>query len=104
MVLEIAQIEIRPGSAVPFEAAVCQAAPKIAASKGCRGITLHRSVENPDRYRLLVRWETVENHVIDFVASEAMSIVGALMVPFFAGEPSVEHLREVDLGGAGVVK
>ena len=30
---------------------------------------LQRSIEKPSRYRLFVKWETVENHTVDFRGS-----------------------------------
>ena len=49
-----------------FEAGVKSAAPLFKRAKGCSGMTLQRSHENPQRYRLFVQWETLENHTKDF--------------------------------------
>ena len=54
MVLEIAQIDIKPGMEAEFEAGVAKAAPIFKRAKGCTGMELHRSVEKPSRYRLFV--------------------------------------------------
>jgi heme-degrading monooxygenase HmoA len=66
MILEIAQIEIKPGMEAEFEAGVKKAVPAFQSGKGCRGLTLQRSIEKPQRYRLFVHWDTVENHTVDF--------------------------------------
>jgi heme-degrading monooxygenase HmoA len=68
MVLEIAQIDIKPGLEAEFEAGVKKEAPIFKRARGCKGMELQRSVEKPQRYRLFVKWDTVENHTIDFRA------------------------------------
>ena len=69
MFLEIAQVDIKPGLESEFEAGVAKAAPYFQRAKGCRAMSLQRSVENPSRYRLFLTWETVENHTVDFRGS-----------------------------------
>src|SRR5215467_14811803 len=69
MVLEIAQINVTPGLEAEFEAGVAKAAPVFQRAKGCKGMTLQRSIEKPERYRLFVQWETLENHIVDFRGS-----------------------------------
>jgi quinol monooxygenase YgiN len=95
VITEIAQIEIRPGREEEFEAAVTQALPLFLAADGCDGVDLHRSVEHPTRYRLMVRWETVEHHTVAFRASEGFTRWRALVGPHFAAPPQVEHVRSV---------
>ena len=63
MVLEHALIDIRPGTAEAFEAALAEARLVIAASPGFVSLRLHRGVEAPDRYLLLVEWETLDDHL-----------------------------------------
>jgi heme-degrading monooxygenase HmoA len=53
MVLEIAQIDVKPGMEAEFEAGVAKAAPLFRRAKGCTAMVLQRSVERPSRYRLL---------------------------------------------------
>jgi heme-degrading monooxygenase HmoA len=47
MVLEIAQIDIKPGQESAFEAGVAKAAPLFQRAKGCKAMSLNRSVEKP---------------------------------------------------------
>jgi heme-degrading monooxygenase HmoA len=95
MVTEIAQIEIKPGNEQDFEAAVAKARAVFGRSKGFRGFELHRSIEKPQRYRLLVKWETLENHTVDFRGSENFTEWRGLVGQFFAAPPEVEHTRKV---------
>jgi heme-degrading monooxygenase HmoA len=64
-VLEIAQSEIKPGMEQELEAGARKAVPLLRRAKGCTSMKLLRSVEKPSRYRLFVRWATLENHTVD---------------------------------------
>ena len=97
-VLEIADIEVPPGSEAAFEAAVAEAAPLFRDSPGCRSMTLHRSIESPSWYRLVVGWESVEAHTETFRNSERFQQWRALVGPFFASPPKVEHYRRAVTG------
>jgi heme-degrading monooxygenase HmoA len=98
MVLEIAQIEVKPGMEAEFEAGVAKAAPVFARAKGCTGMALQRSTEKPARYRLFVKWETVENHTVDFRGSADFAEWRKLVGHCFATPPEVEHVHEVVKG------
>ena len=54
MILEIAQIDVKPGSEAEFEAGIERASAIFEAAKGCRSFEVRRSVEKPQRYRLLI--------------------------------------------------
>jgi heme-degrading monooxygenase HmoA len=98
MILEIAQIEIKPGLEAEFEAGVGKAAPLFKRARGCRGMNLQRSIEKPARYRLIVTWETLENHTVDFRGSEDFQAWRKLVGHCFVAPPEVEHTREVVAG------
>ena len=70
MITEIAQIDVKPGTEKDFEAAVAKARPLFLRAKGGKGFELHKSIEKPSRYRLMAKWETLENHTVDFRGSE----------------------------------
>ena len=95
MVTEIAQIEVKPGMESEFEAGVQKAKPIFLRSKGCKGVSLVRSIEKPQRYRLMVQWETVENHTVDFRNSENFKAWRECVQHCFAGTPEVEHVNTV---------
>ena len=98
MILEIAQIDVKPGTEKEFEAGVNKAAPLFKRAKGCRGLSLQRSVEKPERYRLFVKWDTVENHTVDFRGSADFQEWRKLVGHCFASPPEVEHVREAVSG------
>jgi len=98
MITEIAQIEVKPGMESEFEAGVKKAAPVFQRAKGCHGLELQRSVEKPSRYRLVVSWETLENHTVDFRNSGDFQEWRKLVGHCFASPPEVEHVRQVVKG------
>lgn len=95
MITEIAQIDVKPGTEAEFEAAVGKARAIFGRAKGCHGFELHRSIEKPQRYRLVVKWATLENHTVDFRGSEDFTQWRGLVGSFFAAPPEVEHTETV---------
>ena len=67
----------------------------IASAKGFRGYKVNRGVESPERYLLTIYWETLENHTVDFRQSPAFAQWRAIVGPFFAAPPVVEHFELV---------
>jgi quinol monooxygenase YgiN len=98
MVLEIAQIDVKPGMEAEFEAGVAKAAPLFRRAKGCSGMVLQRSAEKPQRYRLFVTWATIENHTVDFRGSADFAEWRKLVGHCFASPPEVEHVQEIFRG------
>jgi heme-degrading monooxygenase HmoA len=95
MILEIARIDVKIGMAKEFEAGVGKAAPIFARAKGCHGMELQRSIERPSRYLLLVKWQTVESHTVDFRGSEDFKVWRQLVGHCFEAPPEVEHTQLV---------
>ena len=96
MVLEHALIAVRPGSQEEFEAAITEARKVISAASGFRSFSLRRGVESPDRYLLLVEWESVEAHNVGFRESPAFAEWRSHIAPFFDGQPQVDHYAPLD--------
>jgi len=95
MVWEIAQIDVTPGDEAAFEAAVEKAVPLFKSSRGCKGMQLQRGVEKPSRYRLVIDWETLENHTVDFRGSENFQQWRQLVGRYFDTPPIVEHFHRI---------
>ena len=94
MILELADIRIQPGQQAAFDAAIQRGIDTvISKSKGFRGYSIHKGIENPERYVLQISWETLENHTVDFRESSAFAEWRALVGPFFAVPPQVEHFN-----------
>lgn len=95
MILEIAQIEVKPGFEPDFESAVGKAREAFQRTEGFISFELHRSIEKPQRYRLLAKWATLDSHVVNFRNSENFATWRALVSPYFAAPPEVEHTQVV---------
>jgi heme-degrading monooxygenase HmoA len=92
MILEIADIRIQPGKQVEFDAAIQRAiATVITQAKGFRGYKVQKGIETPERYVLMIFWDTLENHTVDFRQSQAFVEWRAIVGPYFAAPPTVEH-------------
>jgi heme-degrading monooxygenase HmoA len=91
MILEVARLVVKSGMDKEFEAGVATAAPLFARAKGCKGMELQRSVERANNYLLLVKWQTLENHTVDFRGSEDFKQWRALVGHCFAAPPDVDH-------------
>ena len=98
MITEIAQIDVKPGMESEFESGVKNAAPLFKRAKGCHGMEIQRSIEKPQRYRLIVKWETVENHTVDFRNSPDFQEWRKHVGHCFAQPPEVEHTAQAVLG------
>jgi hypothetical protein len=53
------------------------------------------TIEKPQRYRLMIQWETLENHTVDFRGSDNWKAWRELVSHCFAGTPEVEHTNTV---------
>jgi heme-degrading monooxygenase HmoA len=93
MVTEHALITVDPDRAGDFETAFDQARKVIGAAAGFGGLRLLRGIESPGTYLLLVEWETLEHHTVGFRESAAFGEWRALVGPFFAAPPVVEHFE-----------
>ncbi|MBU3622991.1 antibiotic biosynthesis monooxygenase [Polynucleobacter sp. AP-Latsch-80-C2] len=96
MILEHCDIEIDPQKSPAFEEAIIRGVETVIAhSKGFRGYKVNHSVESPERYVLLIYWETIENHTVDFRGSAAFADWRAIVGPYFVKPPMVEHMTLV---------
>jgi len=92
MILELADIRIQPGQQAAFDEAVQRAISTVLSkAKGFGGCTIQHGVESPERYLVQISWETLENHTVDFRGSPAFAEWRAIVGPYFAGPPTVEH-------------
>jgi heme-degrading monooxygenase HmoA len=101
VILESAILDVRPSRTVEFEAAFATAQRIIVSSEGYISHELHRCVENPNRYLLLVRWRSLEDHVVGFRQSAPYQEWKRLLHHFYDPFPSVEHYALVAHGNPG---
>jgi heme-degrading monooxygenase HmoA len=95
MIVEFAQLTIRPGSESEFETVFSNAVKVLGGSRGYLSHELRRSVETPNRYALIVQWQTLEDHTVGFRGSPAFTQWRALVGPYFESPPAVEHFEAV---------
>lgn len=95
MILEHALLRITPGHEGDFEAAFAEARTVIAEAPGFRGLELWRGIEETSDYRLLVRWDSVDDHMEGFRGSALYARWSELLRPHFAAPPAVGHAAPV---------
>lgn len=93
MIYEVADLEVAPDAAQEFEAAVALAVPHFRNANGCHSFRLERSVDRPGRYRLVVKWDSVDAHMVDFRGSPGFAAWRALTSRFFVSPPMVDHVE-----------
>ena len=96
MILEAAFLQVRPGTGDEFEAAFRQASPIISSMPGYLEHELHRCLEVPGKYLLLVRWQRLEDHTVGFRGSPSYQEWRALLHHFYDPFPTVEHFVGID--------
>ncbi len=96
MILEIADFRIHPGQGEAFDKAICRGVETVIRhARGFRSHRIVRGIESPERWVLMIWWETLENHTVDFRGSAAFAEWRAIVGPFFAALPAVEHFEAV---------
>ncbi|MDE2430315.1 MAG: antibiotic biosynthesis monooxygenase [Burkholderiales bacterium] len=94
MILELADIRIQAGQQAEFDEAIQRGLNEvISQAKGFCGYKINKGIESPERYVLMIFWETLENHTIDFRESPAFIQWRAIVGPYFAAPPVVEHFH-----------
>jgi heme-degrading monooxygenase HmoA len=96
MILELADIRILPGQNAAFEAAIQRGLSTVASqAKGFKGAKVNRGVESRERYILQIFWDTLEDHTVGFRQGPLFAQWRAIVGPFFAAPPVVEHFELV---------
>ena len=96
MILELVDIRIPPGKQAEFDDAIVRGVTTvISRSPGFRGFKVNRGVESPERYVLMIFWDTLEDHTVRFRGSELFNQWRAIVGPYFAQPPQVEHFELV---------
>lgn len=100
MILELADIRILPGRQADFDAAILRGLTTVVSqARGFRGFKVNKGIESPERYVLQIFWDTLENHTVDFRGGELFTQWRAIVGPFFAQPPVVEHFELLGKSG-----
>ena len=97
MILEVAILDIKPNMAAEFETAFKTASAIISSMPGYISHELQRCIENTNRYILLVRWQSLEDHTVGFRESPDYQKWRALLHHFYDPFPTVEHYEVISL-------
>ncbi len=101
MILEIADILIQPGRQAAFELALKKGfADVFPQARGFRGHEIHHGLETPERYVLMLHWDTLEDHTVGFRQSLLYAQWRGLVGEYFAQAPRVEHFTLIDRSGS----
>lgn len=95
MILEVAILDVKPGQESEFETAFEQAQKIISSMNGYVSHQLQKCIENPNRYILLVNWQTLEDHTKGFRESDEYQKWRAMLHHFYDPFPIVEHYGKV---------
>jgi heme-degrading monooxygenase HmoA len=91
MILEVAILDVKAGQESLFEENFVAAQKIVRRTEGYIDHELKRCIEQPNRYILLVNWQTVEHHTVGFRESAAYQEWRKLLHHFYDPFPSVQH-------------
>ena len=95
MILEVAILDIKPGMETDFESAFARAQKIISSMPGYISHELQHCLDKPNRYILLVNWETLEHHTVGFRESPQYQEWRSLLHHFYDPFPVVQHFSPV---------
>lgn len=95
MILESGMLLVKKGQEQAFEKDFKEASKFIRAAKGYKSHQLQKCLEQPNKYLLLVEWENLENHMINFRGSEDYQHWKAMLNHYYDPFPVIEHFEKV---------
>lgn len=97
LILEMGVLNVKAGQQSDFEQAFKEASSILSSMKGYLSHELHRCLETPGRYLLLVQWKTLEDHTIGFRGSAQYQDWKRRLHHFYEPFPLIEHFEQIDL-------
>ncbi|WP_435921040.1 antibiotic biosynthesis monooxygenase family protein [Paenibacillus sp. DYY-L-2] len=95
MILEVAELRVKPGTINDFESNFRKASAIISQMRGYISHELHKCVETADKYLLLVKWDSINDHEVGFRQSPQYEEWKALLHHFYDPFPTVEHYVQI---------
>ena len=92
MIYEIALLPVHAERIDEFRHAFAEVAPLLRRATGYGGHMLAQGIETPERFNLIVRWESLEAHT-DFEAGEDHRVFMLGLEEYFSEEPQVYHIE-----------
>ncbi len=90
-------LNVKTGLESDFELTFKAASKIISTMNGYLSHELHKCIEIPGKYLLLVRWESLKAHTVRFRGSAEYQEWKRLLHHFYDPFPIVEHFTEVEL-------
>ncbi|MEK3886362.1 antibiotic biosynthesis monooxygenase family protein [Bacillus sp. FSL K6-3431] len=97
MILEAVILHVKQGAEQEYEEAFSAASNIISSMSGYKSHELQRCIEIEGKYLLLIRWETLEDHMIGFRESNEYQEWRKQLHHYYDPFPVVEHFEQVDL-------
>ena len=97
MILEAVFLHIKAGQTAEFEKNFRSASRLMAKTEGYLSHNLQKCLEDSHKYLLLIYWETLASHTVNFRQSPEYLEWKALLHHFYQPFPTVEHFQEVEL-------
>ena len=95
MITEIAVLNIKKNESRLFEAAFRKAQAIIGTTDGYVHHELLKCIEEGDKYILIVRWKTLEDHTEGFRKGDAYNDWKKMLHHFYDPFPIVEHYKKI---------
>lgn len=92
MVREIAVFEVQESQGENFIEAYNGVSNILNEASGSHGATLHRGIEEPGYFTLIVEWDSVDAHTA-LTKEPAFKDFGDAIGPYLAGRPEVRHVE-----------
>ena len=96
MITEFAILCIRENESRLFEDAFTEAKKILSKMNGYIEHELQKCIEEEDKYLLIVKWKSIEDHVEGFRKNEKYKEWKKLLHHFYDPFPIVEHYRKVN--------
>ena len=95
MILEAATLIVKEGLEHQFEKDFKLAGKFISSIDGYQTHSLHKCIEQENKYLLLVEWRSLEDHTVGFRQSEQYQEWKSLLHHYYDPFPVVEHFEKV---------
>ena len=95
MILEVVQWDIKPNLEKEFELAFEEAQIILSSMSGYKSHQFQKCIEKPNRYILLVNWETLEDHTVGFRKSAVYQEYRSMLIQYYEPGATMEHFEMV---------
>jgi quinol monooxygenase YgiN len=93
MITEIAIFQAVPGKEDAFAQGIQQGIEVVKRDARCQAIAVHRCIEDPARFLLVVEWESLEAHTEGFRKSPLFAEWRSHITGLFVDSPAVHHYQ-----------